>query len=64
MQALLPGDGTTEDDALMSAGTHYDYQTQTWIDGHDHAHYELDTDPLRFCGTDIVTCRQAHPAQF
>lgn len=48
------------DGALMDAGCHYDYQAQTWRDGHDHAHltsYNEGT-PLVFCGADLVTCQR------
>jgi hypothetical protein len=43
----------------MSKGCHYDYQAQTWRDGHDHAHYVSndDTAPLMFCGADFKTCQ-------
>ena len=47
---------TGADAELMDQGTHYDYTTQRWVDGHDHAHYLDDTAPLVFCGADLATC--------
>lgn len=45
-------------------GHHYDYQTQRWELGHDHAHVdEACALPPLFCGADWRTCQQtAHPA--
>jgi hypothetical protein len=42
---------------LMRSGCHFNYTTQTWIDGHDHGHYEEFDSPLTFCGADLATCQ-------
>ena len=43
---------------LFDQGCHYNYVTQTWHDGHDHAHYLMHPEgPLVFCGADVQTCQ-------
>jgi hypothetical protein len=64
MQVLLPGHGSAQDDALMRQGVHFNYNTQKWVTGHDHAHFEHDNSPLSFCGSDSETCRTGHPEQW
>ena len=44
------------DQAKMDKGCHYNYRSQKWEDGHDHAHYLEDSGPLYFCGSDVLTC--------
>lgn len=46
-----------DDREQMEQGSHYDYRSQRWVDGHDHAHYLTDSGPLMFCGADVVTCQ-------
>ena len=51
-----------DDRVAMDSGCHFDYVTQTWVDGHDHAHVyddgtgNVDDSPLVFCGADRETC--------
>lgn len=51
------------DREAMRVGCHYDYRAQTWVDGHDHAHFDprhntdSDLGSLEFCGADYVTCQ-------
>jgi hypothetical protein len=51
------------DQATLTQGCHYNYVTQTWHTGHDHAHGRKDdcvgTTPLLFCGADAVTCAKS-----
>ena len=56
---LLRADATHDDAAEMARGSHYDYRTQEWVDGHDHAHCVSndETAPLMFCGADLDTCQ-------
>ena len=45
-------DPTTAD---LATGCHYDYVTQQWVDGHDHAH--LTESGPQYCGADLATCQ-------
>lgn len=52
------------DREAMSHGCHFDYRSQQWVDGHDHAHIWSDLNftalgggPLAFCGADLATCQ-------
>jgi len=57
MDILTFENATGADREQMTRGCHYDYKSQRWIDGHDHAHCDSDTGPLMFCGADLVTCQ-------
>jgi hypothetical protein len=45
-----------DDVTLFDQGCHYDYRSQTWRYGHDHAHFTSQTGDLQFCGADLHTC--------
>lgn len=53
---MAVADATGADSELMADGCHFDYLAQVWVDGHDHAHFDGDTSPLRFCGADYASC--------
>ena len=55
---IEPVDAEGNDLAAMSRGYHYNYRTQEWVEGHDHAHYATGDEslPLLFCGSDVTTC--------
>lgn len=42
----------------MGRGCRFDYQTQQWLDGHDHAHCSTADEslPLLYCGAAIGSC--------
>jgi len=56
--------GTALDNGNLAAwfngtGTHYNYGRQTWIDGHDHVHLDVNEGSgYHACGSDIGTCTQ------
>lgn len=57
-------DADASDRAEMDKGSHYDYVTQCWVKGHDHAHYFIGDDvndvPMIYCGADKATCYGDH----
>lgn len=55
---LVETAATAEHLPLLTAGCHYDYRAQAWIDGHDHAHMCSAEAALGllFCGAELVTC--------
>lgn len=57
MDTLQVRHATGDDAVAMGYGSHYDYQSQRWVDGHDHAHCGPDDSrPLMFCGVDFKSC--------
>lgn len=57
---ILFASADATDAAAMREGCHFDYIAQTFVDGHDHAHYCTGAAnaslPLLFCGADTVSC--------
>ena len=54
-------DAVGRDADIMAREVHYDYVTQQWERGADHAHYDATRggrSELKFCGADGVTCRE------
>ena len=42
-----------------SEGCHYDYDRQTWIDGHDHYHVIRGSIVPMYCGQALAGCKRA-----
>lgn len=53
IEDLSDGDPLIES---FESGCHYDYETQTWEVGQDHAHYATATDEVLWCGGDLRSC--------
>ena len=45
-------------EAPTSEGCHYDYDRQTWIDGHDHYHVRVGSSMRLYCGQALVGCKR------
>jgi hypothetical protein len=55
---LLATDAEGMDASKLGACPSYDYGSQEWRDGSDHAHMVSNDveSPLLFCGADVTTC--------
>ena len=42
-----------------SEGCHYDYDRQTWLDGHDHYHVRSGSIARLYCGQALAGCKRA-----
>ena len=42
-----------------SRGCHYDYDRQTWRDGHDHYHERAGSSVRLYCGQALAGCKRA-----